>query len=58
MADDLVDKLKELVAEWRSRQFNYGSDRNSAEQYARNDGKEEAYSNAADELDAIMNGGK
>jgi hypothetical protein len=46
--------LVPLAAEWRRATLNHASDRASAEVWARNEGREEAYRDAADDLDGVL----
>lgn len=48
------DRLEELAQDWSSRKYNYPSDRVSDEEYARNEGKEDAYQDAAIDLCRLL----
>lgn len=48
------DRLEELAQDWSSRKYNCPSDRVSDEEYARNEGKEDAYQDAAIDLCRLL----
>lgn len=48
------DRLEELAWDWSNRKYNYPSDRASDEEYARNEGKEDAYQDAAIDLCRLL----
>lgn len=54
MNAEFLAKLNALVTDWRGRQYNYPSDCAGPETVARNDGKEDAYHDAADDLADIL----
>jgi hypothetical protein len=54
MSDALRAKITELVADYRGRTYNYPSDGLEPETVALNNGKEDAFSEVADDLEAIL----
>src|SRR4051812_922443 len=46
----VLSELQALIADWRERRYNHQYDRSTAAQFAKGEGKEEAFQEAADEL--------